>query len=307
MILSYALHERALGFAKDYLRSEKELMGILIEMDEKKMWASLNYTGVFNYCVKALSFSESQASYFSSIVRKSREVPELAQAISKGELSVSKARRIVPVVTKETNAEWISKARTLPQKVLEKEVAKASPSLVKERLKPIADSRYELKLGMEERLQSDFQRTRDLICKKRGKNLTMEETLRELVTYFLEREDPVKRAERAREKSVKTTDSLEETPPQPAVIASVREVGYRKAQLSNEKRKQTRSIPAKILHEINLRDQGRCQVEGCENKRFTEIHHLVPFGRGGEHSTDNLLTVCSSHHKMAHTRTTGWS
>lgn len=93
MLLSYTLHEKALSFAKEYLKSEKELLSVLMQMDEKKVFWELKYTGVFNYCLKALLFSESQASYFASIVRKSREVPELKEAIDRGEISISKAKR----------------------------------------------------------------------------------------------------------------------------------------------------------------------------------------------------------------------
>jgi hypothetical protein len=63
-------------------------------------------------------------------------------------------------------------------------------------------------------------------------------------------------------------------------------------------------IPAREKHAVNLRDQGQCTYEingkRCENKRWIEMHHIVTRVAGGNHSAENLRTLCSAHHKMIH-------
>src|SRR5262249_21780810 len=69
---------------------------------------------------------------------------------------------------------------------------------------------------------------------------------------------------------------------------------------------QRRPIPAAIKHQVFLRDQGACQHintttgEVCCNKRFVEVHHKKPVSQGGKNDLDNLITLCSGHHKVTH-------
>lgn len=55
------------------------------------------------------------------------KVPEIKEAVDTGLLSMSKARRLSPVIEKENVQEWIAKAIELPERELEKEVAQMNP------------------------------------------------------------------------------------------------------------------------------------------------------------------------------------
>lgn len=263
------LHELALGLAKTYLSSEKKLLNVLIEMREQKSFASLGYTGIFSYCVHALGFSESQASYFSSVARKSEEVPELKKAIDSDELTLSKARRIVSVITPETQQVWIDLARTLPQRELEKRVAEVNPSAVREKIKAVDHDRHEVRLGLSGKAREKLERAIALISKKRGKVSSLEETLESLLDEYLEKNDPVKKAERTILRKVTPT-------------------------------KNRRKIPTAIRHAVKRRDRGRCQEKGCTNQTWTEIHHKTPYSENGAHTLSNLVTLCTAHHKVEH-------
>jgi len=66
-------------------------------------------------------------------------------------------------------------------------------------------------------------------------------------------------------------------------------------------------IPAAIQHAVNLRDQRRCverlpDGKRCNERRWTDIHHIRLVSEGGEHTPGNLVTLCSAHHKLAHMR-----
>ena len=97
--IAYALDEKAKGLAVDYLRTEGLLLSVLIEMRRREVFATLNYSGIFEYCVNRLNLSRAQAYYFKTVAEKSEEVPEIKQAVVQGELTLSQARRIVPVVS----------------------------------------------------------------------------------------------------------------------------------------------------------------------------------------------------------------
>jgi hypothetical protein len=66
----------------------------------------------------------------------------------------------------------------------------------------------------------------------------------------------------------------------------------------------TRRPPAWMLRQVRYRDRG-CRFPGCGTRAFTEAHHLVWWSRGGRTELDNLLLICSFHHKLLHEL--GWS
>ena len=119
MQTSIELDNRAKELAKTYISAEAALLTLLMEMKEQRVFITLGFTGIYSYCVHALRFSEAQSYYFKKVAEKSEEVPELKTAIEKGELSLSEARRIAPVVTHDNLEGWIEKAHTLSQKELE--------------------------------------------------------------------------------------------------------------------------------------------------------------------------------------------
>src|SRR5947208_1705915 len=91
------VHTRALEIVRQYKKVESELLDILQKIDETKVFLKLGYTSLFDYSVKALGLTESVAYGFISVARKSRAIPQLKEAISRGDLTVSKATKITSV------------------------------------------------------------------------------------------------------------------------------------------------------------------------------------------------------------------
>jgi len=64
-------------------------------------------------------------------------------------------------------------------------------------------------------------------------------------------------------------------------------------------------IKAKITHQLNLRDQVQCtQItpdgNRCEQRKWLQVHHIIPISHGGQNELPNLKTLCTAHHQMAH-------
>jgi 5-methylcytosine-specific restriction endonuclease McrA len=136
---------------------------------------------------------------------------------------------------------------------------------------------------------------RELVAQNTAKPCNLEQALEQMAAVFLERKDPVKRAERVTQKKLvakpKSTSLSNVNPPVQKATAIA---------------KQSRSpIPASIRHQVNLRDRGECQGKTpqgtrCGCKQWTEIHHIRPVALGGFNDLENLLTLCSSHHRQVH-------
>ena len=280
------LHQRALEIVGRYAGAEADLLEILQQLDAHKVYREHECPSLFVYAVKILRLSESTAYNFITVARKAREVPELKMQIAAGELSVAKARKITPVLTRQNQEEWLGKAKTLPQKMLEKEVARVAPKAgVAERASYLSESRMQLTLAVEEKLMTRLRRAQDLVSRSGQRAVTLEETLDLMVEAFLEQNDPVRKAERAQRRS-----------PKPVA---------RQVESAASAERGRKLLPAALRHAIAKRDGDQCthadrDGNRCSSARWLDLHHITPVNAGGPDTLENLTTLCRGHHQMSH-------
>ena len=63
--------------------------------------------------------------------------------------------------------------------------------------------------------------------------------------------------------------------------------------------RRTRAVPPAIRRALRVRDGG-CRFPGCDRSRFVHAHHIRHWADGGETRLDNLVTLCSQHHRLVH-------
>ena len=63
--------------------------------------------------------------------------------------------------------------------------------------------------------------------------------------------------------------------------------------------RRSRIVPWHIAHALRIRDGG-CRFPGCNQRRWTDAHHIHHWADGGETSLDNLVTLCRYHHRALH-------
>ena len=68
--------------------------------------------------------------------------------------------------------------------------------------------------------------------------------------------------------------------------------------LNYERRR--RIVPARLLRALKLRDRSRCRFPGCPHQRYVEAHHVQHWIDGGETCLENLVLLCSAHHRLLH-------
>jgi hypothetical protein len=66
----------------------------------------------------------------------------------------------------------------------------------------------------------------------------------------------------------------------------------------------SREPSAWMMRHLRYRDH-ECRFPGCGARRFTQAHHIVWWERGGPTDLDNLVLVCTFHHKLVHEY--GWA
>ncbi len=63
--------------------------------------------------------------------------------------------------------------------------------------------------------------------------------------------------------------------------------------------RRSRTIPPALRRAIIHRDHNRCAIAGCGSRNRLQVHHIVPWSRGGPTDPENLITLCWYHHHIA--------
>jgi 5-methylcytosine-specific restriction endonuclease McrA len=264
-----ALHERALAAGRIYLKAELDLMAILREIEKRKIHRKLQRKNIFDYVVLELKVDEKRAYMLTSVMEAAIRVPELGKALEERRLSVCKASRLVSVLTEENAESLIAVACRSTWRAIETEVARIKPRKAKPRVRILSEDVVEVSFRISKAAYEKLQRVEAL---EKG------EVLEPCLDLYLDRFDPVRKAERAKPRnSVRTEKSR--TGRQP--------------------------LTAEQKHAVFRRDQGRCthvnaQGERCNSDRYIEIHHIRPVSQGGSNEPENLTTLCSFHHDLVH-------
>ena len=268
---------KVVGLAKEFLTKETEISVELGEMQRLNLFAPLGYASLYDYCERRLKLSPSQAYYFKIVYLKGEEVPEIKKAVKSGELSLSQARRIVPVVTKANCREWINKAKDLRQGELERQVTAINPKAhVKEKIRPVAKDISELKAAIDPTTEANLKALTDILSQKLKRPAKLAEVIAWMSEEMREKHDPLRKAERARKVS-------SGNPPKPG----------------------RQPLQASVVHPVQVRDENQCSFVGltgvrCEQKRWLEFHHIKEVSKGGLNTVDNLKLLCHAHHRLTH-------
>jgi hypothetical protein len=63
--------------------------------------------------------------------------------------------------------------------------------------------------------------------------------------------------------------------------------------------RRTRTISPALRRALRSRDAG-CRFPGCSHERFMHAHHIRHWAKGGPTTLENLVQLCSYHHRLVH-------
>ena len=63
--------------------------------------------------------------------------------------------------------------------------------------------------------------------------------------------------------------------------------------------RRTRTVPVRMRRALEARDRT-CRYPGCHHGRWLDAHHVVHWADGGETNLENLVLLCTHHHKLLH-------
>jgi hypothetical protein len=284
----HSLHHEAVLISQNLHRQEFLMIEILQRIDAKKVYRVLGFKSLYQYATVALKLSESRAYAFILVARRASGLSKMQEALKSGELSLSKAKRITSVIGKENEEHWLKLAKVSSQRVLERAVAKENPkACVDEGMRFLSENTLEFKAAIGLDTEKLLKRVQDIISQSERRHVSFDETLRMMAQSYLDKQDPVVKAQRILSKKIKGDVATANS--NGTIKNKTQDLSFRKP------------LPAELKHQVYLRDQGRCQKEECHDSRWIDVHHIKPVSQGGLNILENLITLCSGHHRLEHT------
>ena len=277
------LHELGLKLSREFRRAETALIEVIARVERERLFQKLGRASLFEYVVKDLGHTESVAAMLIAVSRKAMRHSELRAAIASGSLSASKASRIVSALTVQNAAELVEFASTHTSAQIDREVARRNPGAKqKTRVRQVSDELVSISLTMPREAYERLRRVGDLEAQRTGAHVDLAGTVDAGSCEYLKHRDPVAKARRAHAK------------PAPAQLLCL-----------NRARNYRTPLTAKEKHAVFARDGGRCTHVGadgvrCTRERWLHVHHFRPVGMGGGNEPENLTTLCTTHHELAH-------
>jgi len=262
----------------------------LLRFKRWRLAGHLGYDSWLGYAQRVLDYGRTMAKVLCNVAEACEELPQLRKAWLAGEIRWRKARWVAQAATLETEAEWLERAKVLPEWKLQ---ALATGKLPKQRVA------FELTPNLKARLDAHLRAQR-----LRSQTTDSGEALVELLdgaTSFGEAprlSSPVQIVihlcgECGRATQEGKAGSL---PVGPAQLAAAR-CRAKIVDVRGGPARVTSDIPDKTRRHVLARDKGRCQVPGCTND-LVDIHHLD--GRAGGHDHRRMLLLCDAHHRKFH-------
>ena len=317
-----AIHERAVKAVENLKQSEIEVVTSLQEVDRLLVHRFIGYNSLKQYAMKALKLSEQQAYMYIAVARKSVECPRLLEAMIKREITISKAHRLSSVIDEDNQAEWIDLAKKSSKNRLEKMIATYDPKqALPERVRFLNSTLLEMNTPIQEKNFEVFSRARELVANELGRPVSIDEAIGCISQFFVDKKDPLKKAERALARAEKKGFSRTEgdceaeseavssedcAPPQSVDAVPAKGGADPTPTTMPGHSSQPYRLAAGTVHAVNLRDRRCCQrvlPDGmiCGSTWRLDIHHIIEREHGGSDELDNLITLCKKHHEMQHT------
>jgi len=301
---------------------------VLREADRLRVWRAFGYGSMVEYMEMELGHSPRPAAERLRVAHAIVELPAIGAALSQGELSYSAARELTRVATDETEQAWLEAANDKNLRDIEQLVSghkrgdrpddPVDPKLRKRTL------RYE---ELDEETVAILRQARQILEREVGERLDENQFLRTLGRMVVDAAsggaEGSTRTRAAYQIAVTTCEqckrawqdgggiTVEMSPAKRAAAeCDAQHIGRVD---SNDAASTTKhepgaastpakrtAIPAALRRKVSARDHGRCRVPWCRSSRNVDQHHIRLISEGGEHTLENLISLCESHHIALH-------
>ncbi len=298
------LHFRTVEISKKEQKTTLLVLHHLHEVEQRKLYAQKSYGSLWEYTVKALGYSESQASERIKAMQFMFRIQEAKEALEAGRLKITQAamtERVLRAEEKENKtrisrkevqeliAQVEGKSKRETEKVL-LSIQPQDPLKIPEKIRSITESISELRFPISEETLKEIERFWEL----KGR-CSVSELFSMCLQFYLKQKDPQRREEKKNsEPKIKPIQSTQSTA----------HGNNKESSLFPEKVKQrSRYIPVSVKQEVIKRSGGQCEHRDnqtnrrCESRFLLQYDHITPYAFGGDSDSTNIRHLCFMHNQ----------
>jgi 5-methylcytosine-specific restriction endonuclease McrA len=306
-------------------QSSADLLALLGELDERRLYLGEGCSSLFTYCTQVLRLSEHAAYHRIEVSRLARQFPAVLEMVARGDITLTNAALLKPHLTPANHEVLLANARHKSKREVEYQIACLAPRsdatpLVRRIVEqtestghpnPAATGNKPPTVGgsSSPTVTTPQQHVSAAVKPSAPDRYLLKVTIsaeahaklrkaQDLLRHSVPNGDPAAIVDRALTVLV---EQLER-----AKIANVRRPV--KARPAKNRRQRSRHIPASVKRAVWRRDRGRCAFVGsrgrCRETGRLEFHHIVPFADGGATDVTNLSLRCRAHNGYENER---WS
>jgi len=299
------------------------------EMDARGLYRECACASMFAYCVQELHMSEAEAYLRIQAARLGRQFPLILQLVAENSLHLTAIKLLAPHLTPDNHARVLEQARGKNKREIELLVAALAPKPdVPSKMRklpvpnpmpvpaipaapaPLAPQEPDAASAAARTFALEAPRPAASLTPLRPSRYRLEltagqalhdklEQLRNLLRHQIPDGDLATIVELAVDQLVEKTLKqrfAQKHKPTPKKRVSVKPRARRR-------KLNSRYIPRAVVREVHERDSGQCTYESSDGKRccergFLELHHSVPFAKGGEATAENMKLLCRAHNAL---------
>ena len=329
------LIESLVRAARNERSATVDLLELLGELDERRLYLSEGCSSLFTYCTQVLHLSEHAAYHRIEAARAARRFPVILSLFADGALTLTTVAMLRRHLTPDNHLLLLKAARHKSKREVEEQIGALAPkprvpTLIRRvpevkteptdlftpqqsvtvaggaavsvapqpalAKTPFVTAPASTPSPMIAPLGSDRYLLRVTLSVEAHANLRRAQ---DLMRHTIPSGDAAAVLERALELLV---DRLEQAKAAKARRPRTSTSTARTAPAPGDDATASRYIPAPVRREVWARDQGRCAFVGpcgrCTETGRLEYHHLLPFARGGPASVSNIALRCRAHHRF---------
>jgi len=306
--------------AADERDATVRMIGLLSEVDARRLYLQLGYSSLFVYCTKCLHLSEHAAYGRIEAARAARKFPLVLDRLADGSITLTTICLLSNHLTVDNHQHLLDAALHKSRREVEEEVAAIRPmpaiaSAIRKLPQPKAATAVNvvdelIVAGSPAVAASSTTRRGDF--KELPERLPAPPIVRPLAPERYKVQFTISPDTHRKLRSLQ--DLMRHRIPDGdiakifdrAITLLLREVERRSLAIVEHPRSTSsvstsasRHIPAAVKREVWARDDGRCAFVGrkgrCDERGFLEFHHVTPFAEGGATTTENLQLRCAAH------------
>jgi 5-methylcytosine-specific restriction endonuclease McrA len=303
--------------------STVNMLHYINDLERRKAFLELGYSSVFDFCVRKIKYSSSQAGRRIQAARCCRRYPELFGLLRAREVCVTTLALIEPIITDDNKDEIVARVRGASRRAVERLLSEyRPPAALRDRIQyvqvpqpaprnidaalldrrsrqvvpeewrdstPTAEKVFVQFLADDEFLEV-FEEVRALVAN--GDDKDFADVMKAALVEYRDRHSPAARhARREAKKREESPDS-------------------HRWEWNSAQGEKSRHIPDDVRDEVFVRDGNQCTFVGwngtrCQCNKGLQIDHIVPFAAGGSHDPANLRLLCGAHNRLQAERALG--